>query len=354
MAAAGRRLIADPRPTFDELQTSWEACRDATFVTDTFAVGGLVLRIEGFGSLPPRMLPALSHHPRTSADPDLTVRIWDLSVTAVRPLVPHEFFHARGDRDVLDGFAASEARVRYDWPQQVIQAWDADSRTAWWVAERPDTVEWWEEAAPFRPVLAWWLTSRERYFAHGAALSRDGKAVMLVGPGGSGKSTTALRANRAGLDFLGDDYCLIGRAATAMAGHADGAYQVGSIYRTVKLRPVDGPAFESELARNEVGRKIVLSIDDGCGGRMVTGAQLVGVAAVEVAETSETNIETGRPGRVLQALAPTTFDQLPGVGGRSLAAFGAMLRTVPTGVVRLGADADGVVEAVRSLLEEWS
>ena len=350
-------MTDDPRQVLDEIEASWDACQGVPFAT-TVALGGLVLRLEGHGDILARLLPALSHHPvlPDATRPDVTVKVWDLTVSDQRPIVPGAWFRLQGDDD-LGSAETGEIRFRYDWPQRVIQAWDATARTIWWVAEQPDTIEWWEEAAPLRPVLAWWLTANGRYLAHGAALAIDARAVLFVGPGGSGKSTTALRAQRAGIDFLGDDYCLVGPAPTAMApttpGESDG-YHVGSLYRTVKLRPVDGPAFETELTRNEHGRKIVLSIDGEHGGRLLRGAHLVGVVAVEIGSAATTQFEPGRPGRVLRALAPTTFEQLPGVGGRSLQAFGAMLRTLPTGVLRLGHHPDGVVDAVRDRIADWS
>ena len=201
-------------------------------------------------------------------------------------------------------------------------------------------------------MLAWWQASNGRYFAHGAALAVDGKAVLLVGPGGSGKSTTALRAQRAGLDFLGDDYCLVAAAETGVVDGLERGYAVASVYRTVKLRPVDGPARETQIAANDEGRKTVLALDPQHGG-LLTSAELVGVAAVGLgAVTAE--VQRGRPTEVLRALAPTTFVQLPGIGRRSFAAFGAMLRSLPTAVVRFGPDGDEVVDTVRTLIEEWS
>lgn len=361
MAAPGERLTVDTRRTLDELESSWQACVGEPLTT-TIELGGLLLRLEGHGGLLARLLPALSHHrvvdgAPSAAEPDLTVRVWDLTATAHRPDLPGEVFQMPGDRD-LGGRSSGEIRIRYDWPQRALQAWDADSRTAWWLAEDPVTLAWWEEAAPLRPLLAWWLTAHGRFLAHGAALAIDGRAVLFVGPGGSGKSTTALRAQRAGIDFLGDDYCLVGPADTglveASGTSAPTGYHVGSLYRTVKLRPVDGPSFEAPLTRNEHGRKIVLSIDGDRGGRLLRGAELVGVAAVEIGTGRTTEFEPGRSGHVLKSLAPTTFEQLPGVGARSLRAFGTMLRTLPTGVLRLGDDPVDVVDAVRRRILDWS
>jgi len=344
-------VTARLRSSLAELDASWRSCPDGSRSSTTIELAGLVLRIDGAGSLPARLLAALSHHPLSSADPDLTIRVWDLDIADLRPHVAAELFHVNGDLNMAEG--SGEVRWRYDWPQAVLQAWDSEAGIAWWCAERADRLEWWEEAAPFRPVLAWWLTSQQRYLAHGAALSVAGRAALLVGPGGSGKSTTALRAKRAGLGYLGDDYCIVARSDAGMGETRDtgSRYQVASLYRTVKLRPVDGGAAESELTRHDGGRKIVLSLADSVGGPLVPIADLVVVASLTVGEGAETTVESGHTGEVLTSLAPTSIEQLPGVGGASLPAFAAMLRELPTAVVTLGSDPDGVLAAVRGLIE---
>jgi hypothetical protein len=77
---------------------------------------------------------------------------------------------------------------------------------------RDDTpVPYHELAAPFRPLLHWWLREQNWFLVHGAGLGYDGKnGVLLMGKSGSGKSTLAVAAALdGGLDFCGDDYCAI-------------------------------------------------------------------------------------------------------------------------------------------------
>lgn len=340
------------RRVLEALDTSWRSCPESMVSSTTIEIAGLVLRIEGAGCLPDRLQPALSHHPVSHQEPDLTIKVWDLETAAERPSVTPEFFQHDGARNLADD--GGEVRCRYDWPQRVAMAWDREAGVAWWCAEHPDALEWWEEAAPFRPVLAWWLTSRQRYFVHGAALSLEGRATLLVGPGGSGKSTTALRAQRAGFGYIGDDYCIVASTDSEMGARNDplARYQVASLYRTIKLRPVDGEPVGTPIARNEAGRKIVMALDGSTGGPVVRLADLVGVAAVSVSGEVDTSVQHGGAGSVLQALAPTSIEQLPGVGAASLPAFAKMLRELPTATVSLGTDTAGVLCAVRTLIEE--
>jgi hypothetical protein len=52
----------------------------------------------------------------------------------------------------------------------------------------------------------------------------------------------------------------------------------------------------------------------------------------------------------LAALAPSTVFQLPGGGGRELAALAGLVRTVPVWELHAGTDLDGVVAALDQIL----
>ena len=62
---------------------------------------------------------------------------------------------------------------------------------------------------PARSILYWWAHVRGLQMTHAAAVGDAAGGVLLVGKGGSGKSTTALACLEAGLSYAGDDYVLI-------------------------------------------------------------------------------------------------------------------------------------------------
>ena len=61
------------------------------------------------------------------------------------------------------------------------------------------------------------MMARECSMVHGALMARDGRGVLLCGPSGIGKSTTAGRMKAEGFEVLADDCFLLRRSA-------DGAY----------------------------------------------------------------------------------------------------------------------------------
>ena len=61
--------------------------------------------------------------------------------------------------------------------------------------------------------IAWRLPSRDSALLHAAGIVIDGRAFLLVGGEGAGKTTWARGARAAGADVLGDDLVLVDRGA---------------------------------------------------------------------------------------------------------------------------------------------
>jgi hypothetical protein len=61
----------------------------------------------------------------------------------------------------------------------------------------------------FYPLLAEWLRTVDACLVHCGAVMINGRAVILSGPPGSGKSTHVLRMLLAGADFLADDLAIL-------------------------------------------------------------------------------------------------------------------------------------------------
>lgn len=76
--------------------------------------------------------------------------------------------------------------------------------------------EYWTAVNLLRACLAWWLPQRGAALLHAAGLVVDGRAYLLVGPAGSGKSSWARLGEQGGARVLSDDLVLVDGSGTAV------------------------------------------------------------------------------------------------------------------------------------------
>jgi hypothetical protein len=69
----------------------------------------------------------------------------------------------------------------------------------------------------FYPMVVEWFRNVGTYLIHCGAVAMNGKAIILIGPPGSGKSTHVLRMLCRGADFLADDILILHREGEALA-----------------------------------------------------------------------------------------------------------------------------------------
>jgi hypothetical protein len=335
-----------------ELEASWRS------VTATGPLHRLGVRIGGIpmvfesatAALLDRLRPALDHHQPLDGDGDaMVVRIWSLDTPgATRPALPPALVQ-RGDGST-DGPGGSLIRARFDHANRALMAWDSGSEVAWWCLESLDGLQWWEEAAPLRPLLSWILPTHGRHLAHCAAVGTTEGAILLVGPGGSGKSTTALGCHLDGMGYVGDDYCLI---------TTDTGPVVHSLFGTAKVRIGEsiesGPLAAHMLrATPPAGGKAVAVVSARPGAHLVDWAPVAVVAAVSVGPDRRTRVYDATRAEVLAALAPNSLQQLPGVTPASFVALSRLVQSAPVCRIELGHDRHEVTAVVRAVLADPS
>jgi hypothetical protein len=67
----------------------------------------------------------------------------------------------------------------------------------------------WEIYSPLKEFIHILALKNNCWLAHAGSLAKDGKGILLFGPGGNGKSTTTIAGIKDGLKTVGDDYLLI-------------------------------------------------------------------------------------------------------------------------------------------------
>lgn len=307
-------------------------------------VAGVAVQLEFTNpAMSAQVMPALCHieeDARAVLNPEVRLRIWDSNSTGVAvPSVrlPRGAFADRGD---LPGFGSDRILVSFHFAEPAVCIFDRDAgRGVYWVNDAAN-VPAWTRASPLRTLLHWALMDRGRHLVHGAAVGDTHAGVLLVGPGGSGKSTTALRCLAAGMTYLGDDY-------VAVAADPPRAY---SIYSTAKLlrtgpriagRPLGPPAPGDE--------KVVLALGDH-GTQLIREIPLRAVIALGFGDRPESALETVDPAALLYAATATSLEQLPHAGAPLRRLMGEVMPRVSTMRLRLGRNPDSVVSAVRAIV----
>jgi len=287
--------------------------------------------------------PALAHlevFPDPDGDP-VVIRLWDSQSTGVPappPPVPRDRFTDRGD---LLGLDAPGFRTAFHWSEYSVCVLDvARGLAAYWVDD-PGNLPYWSRSSPLRTVFGWLLADRGVQLLHAAAVATDDGAVVVVGGGGRGKSTTALTCLERGLEFLGDDYIAVSFDPPT----------VHSLYATAKIADAGHPAARQipAMPASMDDEKLVLRLHPKRAAQMRRSALLRAVVTPEIVDRSTSDIVQVDRARLEHAATFTTLAQLPHAGANARARIGRLLDEVPCGLLRLGSDRDGVVDAIRRL-----
>lgn len=154
------------------------------------------------------------------------------------------------------------------------------------------------------------LAHFDRHPIHAAAITRDGRAVLLAGPSGAGKSTLAYVAHTAAIDVLSEDHVWVQLSPSLRVWGAGG--------RRVRLSP-DAPSHFPEVARVTVpadddGKsKLVVDLDAAKDGRLRHVADSAVVCVLERGSGSPT-LERLEPSAIISALSEQPapgFDRFP-------------------------------------------
>lgn len=293
-----------------------------------------------------RLLPALAHAAHAfTAEPDLTVRLWDSHSTEIAPpppIWPQTAVQPRGD---IAQLPCDRILVNYQPGSGTLLVFDRVAKRAWMWVRRADDIPGWEAAAPLRTLWHWWSQAWGGQLAHGAVVGRAGRGLLLTGVGGSGKSTSALACVDAGFDFLGDDYVLL-HLGRQIAAHR--------LYSSAKLRP---DHMQRVLPHWSNATRIAGADDEKTvvhvarAGRTST----LPVAAIVLPRITpnavDTRLRSASSAEAWRALAPTSVCQLPGGEDQTVGTLGQIVRRLPIYVMELGPDVQQIPGVLAALLE---
>jgi len=195
-------------------------------------------------------------------------------------------------------------------------------------------------ATPLRSILQWWMRAAALELVHGAAVGSADGAALLVGPGGSGKSNTALSCVESGMKYLGDDYCLVTEDSKSIPSP-----HVFSVYSSAKLFQEDRTFFpilcsnqKSSKVMDDSNDKEVLFLSDSNSSCLISHAPLRCILVMKVTSAAKSKLDVCSEKEAFLAIAENTSSLLPYAGAKSLKRLGSLVKAVPCFRLELGRD----------------
>jgi hypothetical protein len=279
-------------------------------------------------------------------EPDFTFHIWDRASSGIAPPPPCWSRKELLGHGEITALIDAERYLQIAGDMSIIAAHRLSRKAAVWLRSIGD-VDDWERAAPLLTLINWWASGFGYFNVHAASVGRLDGGVLIVGPGGVGKSHTAIACLDSELLYVSDDYCLLGtgdRPSTA------------SVYSTAKLFASDLHRFPMLQQRDKEAfrtreNKAVFYLNEIVPDRLSSGFPTRAVLLPSPSGRRDTQIMRAPASAALLFLGPNNVLRWPSVGRIAFGRFASALRSLPCFRLEAGYDLSQIPKAIASLLD---
>lgn len=280
--------------------------------------------------------------------PGLTIEIWDQAETNVSCHVGLK----RDDLDLHPNLRRSAGgRYASYQLQHSLVCLDLVSRSMVGYASKAEELSLYERGRPLHVPLSVWHKHQGMPLVHAGLVSNKGKGVLLAGPGGSGKSTSAVMCAYAGFDYLSDD--LIGLELTS-----DGGFVGHSLYNSTFMSPDHLKSFswlEQQAIRGNYSfeKKHLVLLSQIASMRFARSCRIRSIVLPRVLHRPTSVLRRASKGETLMALAPSSL--LVGERSQGMDGFNKLARLVeqvPCYSLELSNDLEEIPFVLGGLLSE--
>lgn len=335
---------------FQAARAVFEQATRCKAVRDFFCrVGDCIIRLRFAGeALVPLVIPAFAHlQAKSVAQPDLTICLGDLAASDVAL----DFPGGETSSDEPEGAMWRHEDARFFALAQKeadsLSLLDAREKLAFYWTRDAARLPWHENSFPLRHLLAHYFRRHDRHVIHAAAVGDENGAVLIVGRGGSGKSTATLACAVNGFFYLGDDYTLVG---------VEPGPRVWSLYSSAKVNADTlnwFPGLKPFVHHSGgVKEKSSLFLKGALQLRFAESLPIRAVLWPRITGRLETKLTPASPATLLLALAPSSILQTPGGGDAVLRALGRLVKSVPACILEAGNDPAQIASAIKQFLSK--
>jgi hypothetical protein len=347
--ASASEALAGLQESFDEAAKAAGGPVEYRF---TIAESSVSLRFASQAAVD-LLTPAFAHLDRAGESPTLTLHAWDAATTSTdRPA-----FAPPPSRDgvqpdatgpgVAYHYDGANFRALHQPGPDVLSVLSERGDLGWFWTPDIRRLPHWDYAAPFRHMLGWWLGGGGYQHVHGGAVGTPSGGVLLVGRGGSGKSTTALATLLdPRLRYAGDDYVALRGGALPFV-HS--LYCSGKVHRSDFQRLPHLRAAVANLDRLE-DEKAVVYVPRAFPGITIAGFPLRAIVLPRVTGRRSARVVETTHAAALSALAPSTILQRRPPQREALSELARLVERLPAFVLEVGSDVSTIPDAILEVL----
>ncbi|MEJ2146330.1 MAG: hypothetical protein P8020_14455 [Acidobacteriota bacterium] len=315
----------------------------------TLGLAGFTLRLCFAGtSLVAEVTRALQHlAPPRGNGRTLRVCVWDEASSGC-PLPARPWsLSAHTTRGEVKGFDDSRFEVAYGRGHHALNLLDkVEGLALFCTKSAAETIpQFW--AYPLQTILNWWTRDLGVQMAHLGAVGIDGSAVLLAGLAGSGKSSTGISCLLEGLEYLGDDHCLLERNGDL---YAHCVYSSGKLEKSF-IRGFPALLPHAVMSDQPDARKAVVYLASLFPHRIRSMSRVKAIVTPILSREETTRVVPTELPPVFRSLATSFLVQTPGAGRAELRNFRDFLEGIPAYRLHIGEDAVAP-RRIRELLGE--
>lgn len=340
-----------------------QSARRGGLTEAAFHVAGETVRMRLAGGMQNPGLGLAFEHlsngvPHSTAN-EFTIQVWDAgsagppedsSLAGFLNDFFSRWYSECGPRGEVLAFHSEKLPVLYHAGPDILSVIDPETRTAYYLKRDQSPLPYWEIASPFRTILHYWFSLRGLQFVHAGAVGTGEGGVILAGRGGSGKSSTTLACVDAGMDYAGDDYCLLEQQTTPYLHSLYNSAKLKSQHDFARFPHLKEHVWNRECLNSENGDKATFFLSQIWPQKMSRGFPLRAVLVPQVTGRRDTELGECSEAQALLALSASTVAQLPMAGSDDLQRLGDVVAKLPRYVLYLGTDLTQIPAVIRTLL----
>lgn len=253
------------------------------------------------------------------------------------------FENDSSDEKKLHIYSKDGQHLLYNHDSKVLTGYDSHQHTAYYYIPSLDMLPFYEKAAPMRMIFHHFAEAKNWSLVHGASIGMNGKGILLIGRGGSGKTTTALSAALAGFEYLGDDYVILNPKTQSIL----------SLYASGKFR------WDSEIILHGIEKLAVNSKDEEKGyfflhrehANLVRKQAFSAIVIPRIGTGTKTTFKRIPAAKALLILASSTIFQMPGSGNKTLRNISNAIKNMPVYEMVLGNNTEIINMKLKELIK---